>query len=417
MEALPTPDSAVPILTNSFCEVESVEQSGDDWILDVKILPDRNDAKIPDGFARELSALMGWPLKEGVSVLADEKNAGATIEFSCQKINEILGMHISDEEIISLLARVRVGVRKGDSGTCAYIPADRTDLTLIEDLADEVLRLKGVNTVPSTALPSIPNHSSETLREGRLYEAAHTLRRILASLGYTELYSYSFSATGNHEVEKSLASHKSFLRTNLSDALTNALSLNLQYPLFEQEAMKLFEIGTVFFPDREELHLAAGIAYSKPKYKKETLPEWLHNFGEFLKSDETREWIELPLEKLLPVLDTLPNVDPSPLLHPETVFKPFSLFPRIIRDIALFVPKGVSGDEVAVVIRESTGSLLVEGPVKFDEFSKEGESRTSLAFRMSFQSHEKSLTDAEVNEALLSVISSLEKHSQWEVRK
>ncbi len=411
-EHLPAPDTAVPVLTNSFCEVESVEQSGDDWIVEVKILPDRNDAKTPEGFARELSALMGWPMKEGLAVVTDEQSARMTIEFTPEKINDILGLSLNDQELTQYLARVRIGLRSDGEKCFAYIPHDRSDVNLVEDLADEVMRLVGVGNIPSAPLTALIATALNPV-----YEAAHKVRHTLAALGYTEIYSYSFSATGNREVEKSLASHKSFLRTNLSDALTEALSRNLQYSLFEQEAVQLFEIGTVFFPDREELRLAVGIAYTKAKYKKEVLPEWLRNFSEFLKNDATREWIEIPLERLLPVLDTLPDVDPSPLLHPETVFKPFSLFPRIIRDIALFVPKGVSGEEVAIAIKESAGPLLVEGPVKFDEFSKEGEERTSLAFRMVFQSHEKSLTDTEINETLLGVISALEKHPNWEVRK
>lgn len=411
-EPLPAPDSAVPVLTDSFCEVESVEQSGDDWIVEVKILPDRSDAKTPEGFARELSALMGWSMKEGLVVATDEQSARMTIEFTPEKLNEILGLSLSNQELTQYLARVRIGLRSNEKKSFAYIPHDRADVNCVEDLADEVMRLVGVGNIPPVPLTALT-----ATAPNRMYEAAHKVRHTLATLGYTEIYSYSFSATGNREVEKSLANHKSFLRANLSDALTEALSRNLQYSMFEKEAVQLFEIGTVFSTDREELRLAVGIAYTKAKYKKETLPGWLRNFSEFLESDAMREWIEIPLARLLPMLDTLPDVDPSSLLHPEAVFKPFSLFPRIIRDIALFVPKGVSGEEVAIAIKESAGPLLVEGPAKFDEFSKEGEERTSLAFRIVFQSHEKSLTDAEVNDVLLDVTSSLEKHPNWEVRK
>ncbi len=408
VKALPAPESAVPILTVSFCEVESIEQKKDDWIMDVKILPDRNDTKTPEGFARELSALMNWPLKEGITVIPDEKSARATIEFTSEKINDILGLSLNNQELIQYLARVRVGLCTDGEKCLAYIPADRVDLNIVEDLADEVMRLYGVGKISSARLTTL---TATTLNQ--IYEASHKVRHILVSLGYTEIYSYSFSATGNREVEKSLASHKSFLRTNLSDALKEALSRNLQYSLFEQEAVKLFEIGTVFYSDREELRLAVGIAYTKEKFKREDLPSWLPHTD----WNKTFCIYEAPLEQLFSTIATLPDVDPDPLLRPETVFKPFSLFPRIIRDIALFIPKEVKAEEVEEVIRNSAGPLLVEGPVKFDEFCKEGEERTSLAFRIAFQSHEKSLTDVEANEALFGIISALEKHSNWEVRK
>ena len=395
-------------LNGRFCEIESVKSTGDDWTLDVKVLPDRPDAKTPEGFARELSAIMGWPMKKGLALVADKKNARAQVQFTPQKINEILGLQLSGAEIASFLKRVRVGTKESSNVWGAYIPADRTDLNLVEDLADEVMRLYGVDNIPSVALPAL-----NLVPLPSVYEAAQKARAILVSLGYTEIYSYSFSAAGEREVEKSLASHKSFLRTNLSDALRETLLSHLDHALFETEAARVFEIGTVFFKDREELHLAAGIAYNKEKYKKESLPSWFPHTD----WSQTSVICEMPLERLVSALAGEKCPDINSFVHLNTQFRSFSLYPRIIRDIALFVPSGVRAEDVESVIRENAGPLLAEGPVKFDEFSKAGESRTSLAFRIAFQSHKKTLSDAEANEALSSIISALEKHPNWEVRK
>lgn len=409
---LPHPNEIAEQLNDSFAEVESITQEGSDWILDVKILPDRPDAKNAEGFARELSAVTQIPTKEGVSVIADAMSAKVVIEFSAQKINEILGLSLSDEEITSFLNRVRVGIVKGNPCQ-AFIPPDRMDLNLIEDLADEVMRLYGVNKIPSVALTP----SSDT-QPTPLYDATDKVRLLLVQAGFTEIYGYSFSATGAREMEKSLASHKSFMRTNLLDNIKEKLTLNLQYNLFEQEPVKFFEIGSVFLEDREEVHLAVGIAYTKEKYVKEQLPDWLLEVKlPSFDGSLTSNIVEVPLETLLPALEKMETPDPTPYLHLDRTFKPFSLYPRIIRDIALFVPTGVTADAVVTVIRESAGPLLVEGPVKFDEYTKEGEERTSLAFRIAFQSHEKSLTDEEANTALSVIISALEKHPLWQVRK
>lgn len=407
---LPPPETAAAELNGRFCEVESLEQSGSDWILDVKILPDRSDAKTAEGFARELAAVMNWEMKPGVSVIADARNARATIDFSPKKLNDILGLDISDAEIIAFLRRVRVGADEGK----AHIPSDRADLNIIEDLADEVGRLYGIDAIPSVPLSPVSSAKSSVL-----YQAADKVRLLLAQAGFTEIYGYSFSATGQREVEKSLASHKSFLRTNLLDNMKEKLALNLQYNLFEHEPVKLFEIGTVFLEDREEIHVAAGIAYSKIKYRKEKLPAWLLKEVKLPSTEGslTSEIVEIPLEKLLPVLEEIESPDPGIFMHLNGVFKPFSLYPRIVRDVALFVPQGVLADEVAEVIRMSAGPFLAEGPIKFDEYAKEGESRVSLAFRVSFQSHEKSLTDKEANDALSGIIAALEKHPNWQVRK
>lgn len=399
-EALPEPSELVERITTAFCEIEGVEHVGGDYVLDVKILPDRSDAKNVAGFARELAAITGRVTRPGTSSIADGAHARTIIDFVPTSLNNILGLALSDAELSSFLNRVRVGVSEGK----AFIPADRTDLNLVEDLADEIMRLYGVENIPSVALPPLPPQSPDPLFIG-----VERVRALLVSAGYTEIYAYSFAAEGEREVEKSLASHKSFLRTNLSDNLKEKLQWNLQFNLFEHDPVKLFEIGTVFSGGKEELHLAVGIAYSKEKYKKESLPEFL-SAGDSLVH-------EVSLLQLLPTLEKMETPDFSAYLHLDRTFRPFSLYPRIVRDIALFVPTGVSSDEVASVIRESAGPLLVEGPVKFDEFSKEGESRTSLAFRMAFQSYEKSLTDEEANSALAGVITALEKHPSWEVRR
>lgn len=424
-KSLPPPEeTAAAELNGKFCEVESLEQSGDDWILDVKILPDRSDAKTAEGFARELAAVMNWEMKSGVAVLADGKSARAVIEFSSEKLNDILGLSLSDKELISFLNRVRIGIAEDSPILRAFVPSNRADLNIIEDLADEVGRLYGIDRIPPVPLPLASGAGLSPLTAGSsspLYQAADKARILLAGAGFTEIYGYSFSATGQREVEKSLASHKSFLRTNLVDNIKEKLAFNLQFNLLENKPVKLFEIGTVFLENREEIHIAAGIAYAKVKYKKEKLPAWLSEVklptGEGSLTSETSEIIEVPLETLLPALEKIENPDPEPFIHLDQVFKPFSPYPRIIRDIALFVPASISAQEVAEVIRMSAGPLLAEGPVKFDEFKKEGESRISLAFRMAFQAHEKSLTDEEANQALSGIISALEKHPSWEVRK
>lgn len=91
----------------------------------------------------------------------------------------------------------------------------------------------------------------------------------------------------------------------------------------------------------------------------------------------------------------------------------WSLYPFISRDIALWVPEDASKDKVEKIIRENTGDLVVKGPELFDEFKKEG--KVSYAFRIVFQSYERTLTDSEVNEQMEKVKEAVEKEG-WQVR-
>jgi phenylalanyl-tRNA synthetase beta subunit len=95
------------------------------------------------------------------------------------------------------------------------------------------------------------------------------------------------------------------------------------------------------------------------------------------------------------------------------IFKMWSLFPFIARDVAVWVPDGVENTEVLQVIKSEPSELIVKGPELFDEFKKEG--KTSYAFKIIFQSYERTLTDTEVNEVMTKIADKI-KAKGWEVR-
>lgn len=91
---------------------------------------------------------------------------------------------------------------------------------------------------------------------------------------------------------------------------------------------------------------------------------------------------------------------------PFKQFKPFSSYPFIVRDVALFVPSDVTSERVQKVIEGETRGKDVVSIRLFDSFEKKlpnGSRKTSLAFRLVFQSMKKTLTDAEANVAMEAV--------------
>ena len=102
---------------------------------------------------------------------------------------------------------------------------------------------------------------------------------------------------------------------------------------------------------------------------------------------------------------------------PSLEYKRFSTYPFIVRDIAVFVPESVSSSEVWGVIEgkisESNADNLIARHSLFDEFKKEG--KVSYAFRIVFQSAEKTLTDVEVGAVMEKITGGL-KEKGWEVR-
>ena len=87
-------------------------------------------------------------------------------------------------------------------------------------------------------------------------------------------------------------------------------------------------------------------------------------------------------------------------------FKPFSPYPFIVRDVAFFVPQGMSAERARAVIEGETRGKEVVSLRLFDSFEKtlpDGSRKASFAFRLVFQSMKRTLTDAETNSAMESV--------------
>src|SRR3989338_3600613 len=95
-------------------------------------------------------------------------------------------------------------------------------------------------------------------------------------------------------------------------------------------------------------------------------------------------------------------------------FKMWSLFPFIARDVAVWVPENVKSEEVEKIIKDNMGDMVVRGPELFDEFKKD--TQISYAFRLIFQSYDRTLTDAEVNEIIDKITNKIEGNSGWQVR-
>lgn len=102
-------------------------------------------------------------------------------------------------------------------------------------------------------------------------------------------------------------------------------------------------------------------------------------------------------------------------------FKMWSLFPFIARDVAVWVPEGISSADVEKIIKDNMGEVVVRGPELFDEFKKPaspagGDGKISYAFRLVFQSYDRTLTDAEINEIMTKITNKIKANNGWQVR-
>ena len=131
-------------------------------------------------------------------------------------------------------------------------------------------------------------------------------------------------------------------------------------------------------------------------------------------ADGLHQLVEFNFEKMVDMAGPVSALPEKEMLNQDASYRPVSPYPRIIRDVAVWVPADMGAEQVGEIIIEAAGELLLDKPILFDEFKKEG--RKSLAFRLVLQSYEKTLSDGEANKVAEGVIGALEK-ADFEVRK
>jgi len=334
-------------------------------------------------------------------------------------INKRLGIEVPETEMKKILEKLGIEVSTDNPDWRLKIPYWRVDLLEEANIVEEVGRLYGYDKIKPEILPPFENKLNIGDAEKR-FAVVNKVREILVSNGFTEVLGYALTDRGEIELANPLASDKGFLRTNLSDWLAQKIKFNLDYVLFETEPVKIFEIGRVFTKDGEETRLGIGIGYRK-KIKGRNAQEELAQICQKLgiegdkKGDEILAIQEISFDQLAKDYKDDSPAKLDDYLAPDFKYRSIPAYPRIIRDVAVWVPEAVEVEEVMAVIKKTVSNLCVEGPVLFDEFAKEG--RKSLAFRLVFQSYEKTLSDDEANSEMIKVIESLESDSGWEVRK
>lgn len=360
-EALPSTAALADAFTFHCFEIEEIE--GD--VLDIKVLTNRaTDCNSEAGVAAELSAILDLPLKNGSVDGFSEK----TVEVSLPRINAILGSNFSEKEIEDVFRRLRFAVKKDSDIFHVSAPMSRTDVVIPEDVAEEVGRILGYDRIPESELPPI----SGTPDQAR-FRGIEKMKDQLVEQGFIEVSTQSFAKQGDIFLANPLDKTKPALRTSLEENLQSALERAKQYaPLVlpPKASVKLFEVGTVFAKEGEYLELRMT----------ERVKEW---------GDAAGISDNLSVAKLEEY-----GKDYTPKRYTLGTYKPFSVYPFITRDIALWVPSGTEVSIIESAIQENGGELLLRLD-QFDHFEKEG--RVSYAFRLIFQSHDRTLTDDEIN--------------------
>jgi len=370
------------------------------------------------------------------------------IKVSTSKVNRILGIDISSNEILDILLSLEFHVERTDEDELAVIPPSfRVDITRTIDVIEEVGRLFGYNNIQQT--DPIVKMSSEKVETRRSVE--RRLKDVFLSNGFLEAINYSFEDPGklklfdSHstlEILNPITKEGSAMRTNLLLGLIKNLKLNIDRG---ENDVRIYESGKVFFPKKskqlpKEVTKFAAVATGRRQ------PEvWSREQYDFfdLKNVLTRAVSSLSLGAELnfergPVADFLhPGVSSAVLLgdqkcgvigelHPDynekldidrkiylmevdldlilklhlklsTKFNPLPKFPSVRRDISIIVDDSILVGDLVKEVRNA--SKLIENVWAFDIFRGESldEGKKSVAISMLLRAADKTLTDEEAN--------------------
>jgi phenylalanyl-tRNA synthetase beta chain len=423
-----------------------------------------------DRAAQLIAELGGGRVARGRIDVYPRPRQPVSLDLRLARVRRVVGASPPRAVVGAILRGLGFPAEETPEGFRVDVPSRRRDVSLEDDLVEEVVRVWGYGEIPST----VPSGSLVLTRRPRPVVVQDTVRRALAGAGVQEAVTLSLvnPAYLDHlgwtaddqrvvRLRNPLAADRSILRPTLLFGLLEALQLNVRR---QSPDVRLFEIGRIFeargpgalphedtrvglvlsglraprswFTDRARVDLfdAKGAveslvtALGREEIRVEpTDAPFLEagragsvlvdgtvvgHLGEL--HPEVGKAFDLPAPVLVAEL-SLDTVDALPAR--PIVYRPTARFPAIARDLAVVVPDSVPAAEIGRVI-ETGADPCLRRVTLFDVYQGEqvGRGRKSLAYGLVYQAEDRTLTDAEVNRMHAQVVERLRTTFGAEVR-
>lgn len=369
-----------------------------------------------------------------------------------QEIDDIIGAKISKVKITKILKNLGFETNKSQAETFVIsVPRFRHDIVNKQDIIEEIVRMVGIDNIPSK--PFVFTEKNRLEDDYFEYKKKRIYRHKAANSGFFEtvhfvfderktLEKYGFECT-NEELEllNPIVSTLDTLRPTLLSGLLKAASQNTKNGY---SSIRLFEVGTVFNPLREE-SLKMSILFSGNRENESLsnagkpakvdfaffVQKVCDIIGDFeLKQSETKHTLshnyqtaEIMMngDAVGEIFRVHPNVendydldatfmceiDFSKLLFGLKTAKKVSKYQASFRDLSIIVPKSMSYDKLKTVIEASSSRDIINFyPVDKYTDASLGDNM-SLSLRFMLQSEEKTLEEDDINSSMQSVLTAL----------
>ena len=386
-------------------------------------------------------------------------NKEKEIEITFKNINDVLGTVIPNEEILNVFRKLGFTYKVNGEKIKVIVPTRRLDISIKEDLIEEVSRIYGVDNIEGK-LPIVP------MRKGSYDKTQREIRNKMIALGLKETLTYVLindKEVNGYTLDKfeplklldPITEDRNTLRYSMIPSLYKVYEYNKAR---EQKDISIFEIGKGFYKKGEvygedtKLCVLMSGKYSTGLNKNknvdfyvikgiaEEILDYLGYAGRYSFMKQ-----EMPKE-MHPGQSAMINVNGSNIgmigkIHPSVTkedvyvleinldelftkkvgkmkYKEFSKFPSINKDIALVVDKKAISKDIEKVIKSAGGSLLTNIEV-FDVYTGVGVGidKKSIAYSLTFSDMKKTLTDEEINGLMDKIIDTVSKKCGAELRK
>ncbi|MBI4297251.1 MAG: phenylalanine--tRNA ligase subunit beta [Chloroflexi bacterium] len=413
---------------------------------------------------RLLVELGGGVAAQGILDSYPGRREREAIAFTPEDLRRVLGLELSPGEITGVLERLGFAWQRDGDSIQALPPYWRMDVTLVEDVAEEVSRILGYEAIPTT----LPSGHLPRYEPSPLLELKERVQDLLAASGLQEVINYSLVSGHSLEsvaagptplkVANPLTSEQEYLRTSLRPSLLSTLAANERH---QRGGIRIFEVGRVYLRREEDLpqerEVAAG-AIAGPRQE----PSWLGG-DEMVDFYDAKGAVESLLSGLGLEAEFEPVEDPdlvpgqaaqimfqgralgvlgrvlpavaarfdiaSPAVYlfelelatlaeaaqRPVPIQPLPRFPGVLRDIALVVAESVSHAQVKAIIASSP---LVAEVSLFDVYvgAPVPPGHKSLAYRVVYRAAERTLTDSEAALEEQKILSRLERELGAQLR-
>ena len=414
---------------------------------------------------RSCNLLEKYADAEVVSGIAkfDETNKEDTkIDIEFAKINAVLGLEVPKDAVVDVFRRLGFTSKVEGEIVHVSVPKRRLDVTIKEDLIEEVGRIYGVDNIQGK-LPELP------MKAGSYNKTMRQIRNKMIALGLNETLSYIL--VNDKEALKYAVAPEGAEGIGLLDPMTEERN-TLRYSIIpslvkiyeynkarSQKDICIFEIGKGFHKVGEEYVentklgvLMTGEYYSGITDNKQVdfytikgVAEEILNYigyeGRYsfvVKNEIPKEYHPYQAAEISVNNDIVGILGK---LHPEQFkdsvyvmeinldklldkkvgkmkYKEISKYPSVKKDIAVVVEKDIEAQSIAISIKKAAGKLLLSSNV-FDVYEGIGiePGKKSIAYSLEFGSQDRTLTDEEIAETIEKIVTALEKEFKAELRK